>query len=131
MAERDLHVLMSGLTVTRQAGVWTFQTGPAVSDDAIMTFREQEGWTTIRPVRETDPQDNRWAWLELSVFSDLNAVGFLAEIASALSKAGIPCNAVAAFHHDHVFVPEERADAAVAALQALRHEAETRAGSPE
>ncbi|MGB0905691.1 MAG: ACT domain-containing protein [Mangrovicoccus sp.] len=37
----------------------------------------------------------------------------------ALADAGLPCNVVAAYHHDHIFVPYDQAQKAVAALQAL------------
>lgn len=84
-----------------------------------MCFREREGWTGIVPAAPSAPEEARFAWLELAVHSDLNAVGFLAAIAAALAAAGIPCNAVAAFHHDHVFVPETSADDAIRAIEAL------------
>ena len=38
----------------------------------------------------------------------------------ALTEAGVPCNAIAAYHHDHIFVPEARASDAIAAIEALR-----------
>jgi hypothetical protein len=53
------------------------------------------------------------------VHSSLEAIGFLATISTALARAGIPCNAVAAFHHDHLFIPVDRADDAFALLEAL------------
>lgn len=85
-----------------------------------MVFREQEGWTSIEPAQLVDGGDNRWVWLELRVYSDLNAVGFLAAVARALTEAGVPCNAVAAFHHDHIFVPEHMAARAIAAIEHLK-----------
>ena len=42
-----------------------------------------------------------------------------AVMADALAGAAIPCNVVAAYHHDHVFVPEDRTDDAMACLTAL------------
>ncbi|MEM1020616.1 MAG: ACT domain-containing protein, partial [Pseudomonadota bacterium] len=36
-----------------------------------------------------------------------------------LAANGISTNAVSAFYHDHLFVPESRADEAVALLEAL------------
>ena len=84
-----------------------------------MLFQEREGVTAIVPAKAKTPPENRWIWLELTVFSDLHAVGFLAAISAALAKADVPCNAVAGFHHDHIFVPERKADIAMAALNAL------------
>jgi hypothetical protein len=46
-------------------------------------------------------------------------VGFLARISAVLAAVGIPCNVVSAVHHDHLFVPEAQANAALATLQAL------------
>ncbi len=119
--ESDLETLLKTLKVRRRGGMWRFETSadqPGVSE-AIMTFRESEGLTTILPVEADTPPDNRWVWLEMSVHSDLNAVGFLARIANALTEAGVPCNAVAGYYHDHVFVPEHNADVAVKAIEEL------------
>ncbi len=135
MAERDLSTLLRTLSVKRRDGLWRFETIPA--DQAswaelvnlrevrniAMLFQEEEGLTVITAASDVTPADNRWVWLELSVYSDLQAVGFLARVAEALTAANVPCNAVAAYHHDHIFVPEERADAAIAAIEALKDQA--------
>ena len=131
MAERDVSKLLQTLTVKRHDGVWRYETIPADQASWVelvnlrdvrkiaMLFQETEGLTVITAANELTDADNRWVWLELSVYSDLQAVGFLAKVAEALSAAGVPCNAIAAFHHDHIFVPEALADAAIAALTAL------------
>lgn len=91
---------------------------------ALGWFREAEGLTLI-----LDRSTARAAGLDagpvmrritLSVHSALDGVGLTAAVASALAGAGIPCNMVAAFHHDHVFVPAPPARAALAVLQALQ-----------
>lgn len=92
--------------------------------DIAMLFMEQEGPTVILRAEDDTPADNRWVWLELSVYSDLQAVGFLAKIAEALAAANVPCNAVAAFYHDHIFVPLEKADTALLALGKLTSESQ-------
>ena len=51
--------------------------------------------------------------------SSLEAVGLTEAVAVALTAEGISANVVAAFHHDHVFVPAERAQEAMACLAAL------------
>lgn len=131
MAERDLSVLLKTLKVKRHDGVWRFETIDRESSswadlvtmrsarDIAMMFMEAEGPTVILSADEETPADNCWVWLELSVHSDLHAVGFLAKVAEALAAADVPCNAVAAYHHDHIFVPEAKADAAIAAIEAL------------
>ncbi|MEP1143622.1 MAG: ACT domain-containing protein [Henriciella sp.] len=135
MAEADLSKLLASLSVIRRDGLWRFETIPSEQSswadlvnlrevrDIAMLFQESEGLTVITSALDETPRDNRWVWLELSVFSDLQAVGFLARVAAALSAADVPCNAVAAFHHDHIFVPEAKAEAAIQAIEALRTEA--------
>lgn len=119
--ERDLKRLLASLEVVQHDGVWEFVTGSQEGvAGAIMQFREREGWTHIVPAHRSAGAEARFVWLELAVHSDLNAVGFLAAISNTLTKAGVPCNAIAAFHHDHVFVPENKAEAAIAALEALQ-----------
>ena len=135
MAESDLSKLLETLSVIRRDGVWRFET--IDKDEAswtelvtlrdvrniAMLFQESEGLTVITSAEAATPQNNRWIWLELSVYSDLQAVGFLAKVANALAEANVPCNAVAAYHHDHIFVPEGKADAAIRAIEALRAQA--------
>jgi hypothetical protein len=40
-------------------------------------------------------------------------------VARALAGAGLSCNVVAGYHHDHVFVRYDDADAALRTLRAL------------
>ena len=121
--ERDLAKLLGGLVVTHRPGRWVFETrvdAPNLSSVA-MAFAEVEGWTVIR---EAGPDErSAFAWLELSVHSSLEAVGFLAAISTALAGAGVPCNAVAAYHHDHIFVPEGLVETAISAIEPLRQTA--------
>jgi len=118
---RDLETLLAHLDVVQHEGVWEFVTGTQEGvEGAVMQFKEREGWTHIVPAHRSADKAARFVWLELSVHSDLNAVGFLAVISNALADAGIPCNAVAAFHHDHIFVPENMAQKAITRLKALK-----------
>ncbi|MEY9903549.1 hypothetical protein ABIA44_007723 [Bradyrhizobium sp. USDA 329] len=57
--------------------------------------------------------------ITLTVHSALDAVGLLAAITARLAEAGISVNAVSAFHHDHLFVPADRADEAMAVLREM------------
>jgi GNAT superfamily N-acetyltransferase len=50
----------------------------------------------------------------------------LARVTSALAARGISVNPVAGFHHDHLFVPHDRAADAMAALDELSGAASTR-----
>lgn len=97
----------------------TIPNGAAIPDSSpLMSFREAEGLTLI--LREADAAGLRGEFrcrrIILTVHSALDAVGFLAAVSTELAAAGISANAVAAFHHDHLFVPAARADEAMAVL---------------
>ncbi|QDG77160.1 ACT domain-containing protein [Labrenzia sp. PHM005] len=91
--------------------------------EPIGLFCETEGVTAILPLeraRELGLADAEWfRRITLTVHSSLEAVGLTAAVSKALAQKGIPANVVAAYFHDHVFVPEERAEEAVEALRAL------------
>jgi hypothetical protein len=61
----------------------------------------------------------RCRMITLSVHSSLEAVGFLAALTARLAAAGIAVNVVSACFHDHLFVPPERADEALAILRGM------------
>lgn len=123
--ERDLELMLRTLDVERRPGTYTFVTGewPALAACAAATVTEVEGTTYVVGVDDAEAAgaavDFRAAWLSLTVVSDLEAVGLTAAFARALADEGIPCNVLAGYHHDHLLVPEDRADDAVAALRRL------------
>jgi hypothetical protein len=80
--------------------------------DAFALIREAEGVTLIRPGKG-------WARITLQVHSSLAAVGLTARVAESLAERGISANMVAAFHHDHVFVPWAQRDEALIILENL------------
>lgn len=95
---------------------------PQALGAAIGTFREDEGVTAIVPesvARELGEEGPAMARITLTVHSSLEGVGLTAAVAGALAEAGIACNMVAAFHHDHAFVPAERGEDALAILREL------------
>lgn len=89
----------------------------------VCLFREAEGVTAILPRRSADPANISYsaafAWITLTVHSSLEAVGLTAAVSGALTEAGISCNVVAAYFHDHIFVPADDASRAMQALIAL------------
>ena len=60
--------------------------------------------------------------ISLNVFSSLEGVGLTAAVASALAAHNIPCNMVAAYHHDHVFVPASMCNQAMQVLKSLQND---------
>ena len=93
-----------------------------LTEAAIASFREAEGLSLILPVQAAAQAgfdtSLPMAQITLQVHSALDGVGLTAAVATALAEAGIPCNMVAGYHHDHAFVPEDRADEAVQILTA-------------
>lgn len=91
---------------------------------ALALFREEEGLSLIltreRAAAAGFPTEAAMRCIRLNVYSALDGVGLTAAVAGALAGAGIACNMVAAFHHDHAFVPDHRAEAAMAVLIALQ-----------
>ena len=89
-------------------------------DDVILFFKEQEGNTLVLKKDLADRLQLSYtfiaAWISLTVHSSLEAVGLTAAFSTALSEAGISCNVVAAFYHDHIFVDKKHAGKAMEIL---------------
>lgn len=87
-------------------------------------FAEAEGMSLVLPTRIAEdlglPVDLPMRQITLGVQSALDGVGLTAAVSTALARADIACNVVAAFHHDHVFVPAEQLDAAMETLETLQ-----------
>lgn len=127
---KDRRAMLAGMKPTLKDGAFVFcttsdrekaeQAGPFV----LGWFQEDEGLTLI-----LNPVDAErlgfevglpMARIVLEVFSALDGVGLTAGVSSALADAGIPCNMVAAYHHDHVFVPLAMAQRAMSVLLDLQ-----------
>jgi len=124
----DRNAMISGMSPSRREGVFHFctagePTSPEITAKAIGTFREAEGLSLILPqatiLKLGFADDQPMACITLNVFSALDGVGLTAAVAQILADAGIPCNMVAAYHHDHAFVPLAMADTALALLKNL------------
>jgi len=96
--------------------------------EVLGSFREQEGLTVIvdRATAERAGLsfDYVAAWITLNVHSALEAVGLTAAFATALGKAGISCNVIAGYYHDHLFVGLADAERAMHVLRDLAAHAE-------
>ncbi len=125
--ERDVKQLLASLEPVQRAGDFVF----AVVDDvgllevvaAEATVREDEGLTAVLRREEADRRgiayDYVAAWITLRVHSALDAVGLTAAISTALADAGLSCNVIAGYHHDHLLVPADRAAEAITVLSDL------------
>ena len=91
--------------------------------DPLGAFREDEGMTLIVERGHADAAGLAYGpvlrRITLTVHSSLEAVGLIAAVAQELAGRGIAVNPVAAYHHDHLFVPAARAEEALLALEEL------------
>ncbi|WP_375000022.1 ACT domain-containing protein [Aeromicrobium sp. CTD01-1L150] len=90
---------------------------------ALATIGEDEGITVIveQDVADDDGLVYEFvgAWITLEEPTALDSVGITAQLSSRLADAGIACNVIAGFHHDHLVVPWEQRHSAMEALRAL------------
>jgi hypothetical protein len=122
--ETDLDILLRELEPRLHPDEFVFVTAPAPAGDAICIFREAEGYTLILPRTDAERLGLSFSYpcrlITLTVHSSLQAVGLLAHVAATLAGRGISVNVVSAYYHDHLFVPVERAEEALEALQVVR-----------
>lgn len=130
--ETDLDRLIAGMRPLLSPATYVFATIPSEQPlpaglEPQLSFREAEGRTLIVTADEASAHGIAAIFpcrrITLQVHSSLEAVGFMAAVATRLARHGIGANPVAGFHHDHLFVPADRADEALAALKALAAEA--------
>lgn len=126
--EKELAKLLGGMRPRLGDGIYVFATVPFGQQvpstvEPVMIFREREGLTAIleegQAVRAGMEGIFRCRMITLEIHSSLEAVGFLAAITTRLAAAGMGVNPVSAFHHDHLFVPADRAEEAMALLVEL------------
>lgn len=90
----------------------------------LFLFKEAESITIVLKKEDAEALNLSFSyvasWITLEVHSSLSAVGLTAKFSQALSEAGISCNVVAAYFHDHIFVDEKDAAKAIEVLNALK-----------
>lgn len=129
MVIRDRASMIGGMTPVLHDGNHIFCT----TDDAALAtrclpialamLREAEGVSFVLPMGDarrlgfdcTLPMVR----IGLAVYSALDGVGLTAAVATVLADRSIPCNMIAGYHHDHVFVPADCAQEAFDTLQDL------------
>lgn len=126
--ETNLQALLAGMQPRLSETVFAFATVGSENEippgtRIIGAFVEDEGLTIIGPSEEFDwsniERSGTWAKISLTTHSSLSAVGLTAKLASALADHGISANVVAAFFHDHIFVPWDKRLLAMDALTRL------------
>lgn len=125
--ETNLRDLIRTMSPVLDVVEWVFATidvadESALAPHAISTFREAEGLTLVLPQSVVNGLENVSAPMSritLEVHSSLEAVGLTAAVAGVLAEEGISANVIAAYYHDHIFVPKASADRALAVLRGL------------
>ncbi len=125
-AVTDLKTLLTSMRPVLRDGDFVYALWPhgrALEGDIEAAVREAEGLTVVVTRSEAErlglSYDFVAAWITLQVHSALEAVGLTAAVSSALTHAGISCNVLAGFHHDHLLVPASDADRALEVLALL------------
>jgi hypothetical protein len=123
--ETDLERLLREMDPELDPEEYVFAMGQASPDvTPLCRFREDEGDSLILRRKEAKRLGLACTYpcrrITLRIHSSLEAVGLLARITSEFAKAGISVNAVSAWHHDHLFVPIERAEEAMGILRGIR-----------
>jgi len=122
--EMDLEKLLEAMKPELNEGEYVFCTVDSFQRAAMLNpvciFQEQEAATIILPRDQADdaalPYSTICAWITLTIHSSLDAVGLTAAVSKALTDANISCNVVAAYYHDHIFVPMRDAKRAMDVL---------------
>jgi hypothetical protein len=127
--QTDLRAMLQSISVSVRPDRYTVLTlskdekSPPVGHGVAAVMEESEGITVVATVQrareEGWPEDFVATWLTIDVHSSLEAVGLTAAFSGALGRAGIACNVIAAFHHDHILVPHDKSEAAVEVIEAL------------
>ena len=127
--ETDLSKMLESISVTTRPDDYVVvalaptDDIPTIGDGVAAIIDEGEGPTVIATIKraayEGWPHDFVAAWLTIDVHSALEAVGLTATFSRQLGRAGIPCNVIAGFYHDHILVPVDKTDAAVEVIEAL------------
>lgn len=125
--ETELYKLLQNMKPELHEGEYVFclfdSMESALAHAPVCLFQENEGVTAILLKQAVDSAkfsySASFAWITLTVHSSLEAVGLTAAVSSAMTDANISCNVVAAFYHDHIFVPAADAERAMETLLKL------------
>ena len=127
--EENLDVLLGSLAPQLLEDEFVFCTladstyGDHAAARPLASFLEAEGLTLVVRKRAAESlgftHTGGFRCISLGVQSSLKAVGLTAAVTGKLSEHGISANVMAAYFHDHVFVPAGHAQQALQILVEL------------
>lgn len=127
--ERDLDKLLASLSPRLMDDDFVFCTikdatyGDFAEFSPLASFSEDEGLTLVLTKENADRAGFKYEALfrciTLGVHSSIEAVGLTAAVSRRLADLGISTNMMAAYYHDHILVPVEKAADALSALRNL------------
>jgi len=124
----DLNEMLRNINPVLHSHEYVYCTLPelavkALSLRPIMEFHEREGRSIVITRDKADANglcyESVFRLITLQVNSSLESVGLTAAFTRALAERGISVNVVAAYYHDHVFVPSDRAEEALEIIASL------------
>jgi hypothetical protein len=129
--ETDLNALLQTMDAVLIDGIFVFVTVKTGDIPAGITprmmFQEAEGTTLILLKNDAEAADLPYEFpsrmITLNIHSSLEAVGFMARIATELASENMGVNPVAGFYHDHLFVPDGREHDALRILSQIAKDA--------
>ena len=122
--------MLSGMTPVMTETDYVFVSLPPsaltldIVEQAKATYQEQEGISLVLPLSFSEqkelPLSAPMRCITLNVYSALEGVGLTAAVSTAVADSNIPCNIIAAYHHDHIYVPSELSEKAFDILLELQ-----------
>lgn len=131
VGETSLSVLLKSMMPILNEGEYVFTTLPTEKleslkiprSDTICEFKESEGVTIVmeksKAANYSLKFESTFAWITLEIHSSLDAVGLTAAFSNELANAGLSCNVIAGYYHDHIFVGVKHGPSAIKILKEL------------
>ncbi len=127
--EEDLEKLLALLQPSLQPGDFVFCTvgdmnyGDLAALQPVASYMEDEGLSLVLHKGVADEAgltyESVFRCISLKVHSSLEAVGLTSAVSTRLAANGISANVIAAFYHDHIYVPKDKAKVALQLLEKL------------
>ena len=127
---KDLDILLSNMEPVLDKRDFVFCSFPTFDWDKMRElnpvgfFQEKEGMTFILDLKDAIGKDidcqSVYRLITLNIHSSLDAVGLTAAFSAKLTEKNISANVIAAYYHDHIFVPKEKAEQALNAILELQ-----------